>query len=232
MTTDGVLLPHGIARTARAMGAMARALEADGYRTLALDYPSRTMDLARLADHVEAAAAPWSVDIEGRIHLVGYSLGALLVRVLLARHERRRRETTVLPPLPCLGRAVLLAPPNQGSEIADLLAGTRAYRSFYGPAGAQLGTRRDAETAALFEPGPTGVDVGVIAGTRSLDPLGWLILPKPNDGKVTLASTRLTDATDHLVLPATHTFIEGNARAIRATRAFLRHGRFASEMLG
>lgn len=227
MPVDGVLLLHGIARTARAMKRLMCALEADGFRCLALDYPSRKMDLAKLAEYVETAAAPWAAGIEGRIHLVGYSLGGLVARVLLARHAARQTKSFVAEPLIAIGRTVLLAPPNNGSEIADALAGLRLYRRFYGPAGGQLGTRRDAATAALLGSAPAEMEVGVIAGTRSLDPFGWLFLPKSNDGKVSLASTRLDGVVDHLVLPATHTFIASNPSVIRATRCFLHHGRFA-----
>ena len=228
MTTDGVLLLHGIARTSWAMRPLVRPLEADGYSCLALENPPRKMDLAGLAEFVETAAAPWAAGINGRVHLVGFSLGGLVSRVLLARHVARQSSPPTTEPSMRLGRTVLLAPPNNGREIADALAGLRLYRRLYGPAGGQLGTRRDAATAAMYGSAPVGMEVGVIAGTRSLDPIGWLFLPKPNDGKVSLASTRLDGAADHLVLPATHTFIASNPAVIRATQRFLRSGRFAS----
>ncbi len=196
------------------MARMAAALAADGYRTLNLDYPSRKRDLAALADYVQVRVGAWSEASDGRLHVVTHSMGGLVARVWAGRHRP-----------PQLRRLVMLAPPNQGSEITDLLGRARAYRAVFGPAGAQLGTRRDAATAALLAK-PLECEVGIIAGTRSLDPAGWLALPKPNDGKVSVASTRLEGMADHLVLPATHTFLMRHPAVIAATLDFLRDGHF------
>ncbi len=195
------------------MAQMATALAAAGYRTLNLDYPSRVRDLAGLAEYVNGRAEGWCERLEGRVHVVTHSMGGLVARALVARHRPER-----------LGRVVMLAPPNGGSEIADLLGDTRAYQAVFGPAGAQLRTRRDAATLDLLR--PLDWQLGIVAGTRSLDLAGWLYLPKPNDGKVTVASTRLDGMADHIAVPATHTFIMRHPAAIRATLDFLRDGRF------
>ena len=209
-----MILLHGIGRGASSMAPLSARLAAAGYRPLNLDYPSRSRDLAGLADWLQARVGPWCERIDGRVHLVGHSMGGLVARAFVARHR----------PL-WLGRLVMLAPPNQGSEIADLLAGSRAYRAVFGPAGAQLGTRRDPATSALLGR-PDSFEVGIVAGSRALDLAGWAYLPKPNDGKVSVAATRLEGMTDHVVVPATHTFITRHPAAIRATLAFLRDGRF------
>lgn len=69
--------------------------------------------------------------------------------------------------------------------------------------------------------------VGVIAGDRALDPLGWLLLPRPNDGKVSVARTKLAGMADHMTLHAAHATMMRNANVIRHTIRFLRSGRFA-----
>ena len=92
-----------------------------------------------------------------------------------------------------MGRLVMLGPPNNGSEIADLLLGHKLARRLLGPSLADLGTKRKQDSILSTPSYP----VGVIAGTRSIDPLGWAILPKPNDGRVSVASTRL-DGAAHL----------------------------------
>ena len=126
---------------------------------------------------------------------------------------------------PQLGRTVMLAPPNGGSELATRLGRFALIAAIYGPAGAQLGTAADRHIgwgAGLADclAWPADRPVLVIAGTRSLDPLGWALMPKPNDGKVSVASTRLPGAA-HLVIPATHTFIMRHPDAVRATVGFL-----------
>ena len=218
MRDDNVLLLHGIARTSTSMGRLAQAIERAGYRVLNLDYPSCVCDLAALADHVAAHVDGWRETSPGPLHLVTHSMGGLVARAWISRHAPTD-----------LGRIVMLAPPNHGSEIADRLERTRAYRAVFGPAGAQLGTRRDVATEALLA-SPLPCEVGVIAGTRTIDPLGWLALPKPNDGKVSVASTRLEGMADHLVLAVTHTFLMRDPAVIAATLAFLRKGPLRSRL--
>ena len=211
---DGVLLLHGIAPLAWSMRRMERALRGAGYDTFECRYPSRRHDLRDLAAYVAERTASWRASLDGQLHLVTHSMGGLVARVLAAHHDG------FAPPR--LGRTVQIAPPNGGSEIADALMCWAPYRLFYGPAGAQLGTagwsQGSIDGPVLW---PAGCPLAIIAGSRSLDPLGWLLLPKPNDGRVTVASTRLPGAA-HLALPATHTLIASNPAAIAATLRFLR----------
>lgn len=211
--SDGVILLHGIARTSRAMNKLERGLRGAGYRTLNVDYPSRRFDIPALADYVHAAAESWTATIEGQVHFVTHSMGGLVARATIHRHRPAR-----------LGRVVMLVPPNQGSEIADLLGQTRIYNCVFGPAGQQLGRR--ASQALQDQLGPIDYDLGIIAGNRAIDPLGWAILPKPNDGKVCVAATKSPGMADHIVLPATHTFVMRDAAVIEATVRFLSNGRF------
>lgn len=208
---DGAILLHGLGRTSASMAPLARALRRDGLSVLNLDHPTRRAGIAALADHVEAASARWRVDGTGSLHLVGHSLGGLVARAWIARHRPER-----------LGRVVLLGSPSGGSEIADRLVGFAPYRWIFGPAGAKLTTDDAARDELLGVP---DYPLGIIAGTRSLDPLSWALLPKPNDGKVTVARTMVPGAT-HLTLPVSHTLMMRAPAVIAATSRFLRDGRF------
>ncbi|MGX4806616.1 hypothetical protein [Bradyrhizobium guangdongense] len=65
-----------------------------------------------------------------------------------------------------------------GSEVADLLSGSRLYRAVYGPAGLELTTATPPD--ALPE---VDYPVGVIAGPRFIDPLsGLFVLPSRMTG--------------------------------------------------
>ena len=110
-----------------------------------------------------------------------------LARVYIARYRPIR-----------LGRVVMLGTPNGGSEIADRLRNIEVYRAFFGPAGQQLGTQRDAAIEALFP--PVDYPVGIIAGNRSIDPVAGTMLPKPHDGRVSVANTKLEGMADHVVV--------------------------------
>jgi pimeloyl-ACP methyl ester carboxylesterase len=209
---NGVILLHGISRTALSLRKMQAALEAAGFATLNIDYPSRRHPLEALAEHIHPAVTQLA-KIEGQLHFACHSMGGLLARVYISRYRPER-----------LGRVVMLGTPNGGSEIADRLKNASLYRAWFGPAGAQLVTRRDAATSALFP--PADYPVGIIAGNRSLDPTSLLFLPKPHDGRVSVENTKLDGMADHIVIGTSHPWLPGNRVAIKQTIAFLREGRF------
>ena len=210
---DGVVLLHGISRTALSFRKMQAALEAAGFATLNIDYPSRRYTLEALAEHIHPAVALFADGSEGQLHFVCHSMGGLLARAYISRYRPAH-----------LGSVVMLGTPNGGSEIADRLKNVSLYRAWFGPAGAQLVTRRDAVTNALFP--PVDYPVGIIAGNRSVDPVASLFLPKPHDGRVSVENTKLDGMADHIVIGASHPWLPGNGVAIEQTIAFLSDGRF------
>jgi pimeloyl-ACP methyl ester carboxylesterase len=214
-TRDGVVLLHGISRTARSFRRMRAAIEDAGLATLNQDYASRRKALEALAEDIHPAIDRFAENIEGSVHFVCHSMGGLLARVYLARHRPKH-----------LGRVVMLGTPNGGSEIADRLKNLGAYRAFFGPAGQQLGTRRDAAIGGLLP--PVDYPVGVIAGNRSVYPITSAFLPKPHDGRVSVENTRLEGMADHIVIGASHPWLVRNGEAIEQTIAFLKGGKFTA----
>jgi len=194
----GVVMLHGIARSARSFRKMQAALEAAGFATLNLDYRSRARSLEALVDDIHPAISAFAVGIDGPLHFVEHSMGGLLTRAYIARHPPRR-----------LGRVLMLGPPNNGSEIADRFRHLAVYRAWFGPAGQQLATTPDAATRRLL-PQPN-YELGVIAGDRSVYPIASLFLPSPNDGRVSVESTRLDGMADHIVIATAHPLLVRNA---------------------
>jgi pimeloyl-ACP methyl ester carboxylesterase len=210
-TQDGVVLLHGISRTARSFRKMQTALEGCGFATLNQDYASRRKALETLAEDIHPSIQRFADGIDGSVHFVGHSMGGLLARVYLARYRPKR-----------LGRVVMLGTPNSGSEIADRLKNFGAYRAFFGPAGQQLGTQRTVVDDAMLPNYP----VGIIAGDRSIYPITSAFLPKPHDGRVSVANTKLEGMADHIVVRTSHPWLMRNGDAIAQTIAFLRDGKF------
>ncbi|MES5483664.1 alpha/beta fold hydrolase [Bradyrhizobium sp. INPA03-11B] len=214
-TSDGVVLLHGISRTARSFRKMELALGDAGFATLNLDYDSRRKPLDALAEDIHPSLDRFAQGLDGAVHFVCHSMGGLLARVYLARHRPAR-----------LGRVVMLGTPNGGSEIADRLKNLAAYRAYFGPAGQQLVTRRDAATSALLP--AIDYPAGIIAGNRSVYPITSMALPRPHDGRVSVANTRLDGMADHIVIRTSHPWLVRNREAIAQTIAFLRDGQFAT----
>lgn len=208
---DTVVLLHGLGRSETNMKILEWRLAARGYHVCNLGYDSRIDRIERVADAVarsiETCRAP-----ARRVHFVTHSLGGLVLRSLLARHE-----------IADTGRAVMLAPPNGGSEIADRLGALGWLEPILGPLAPQLGTGEEDLPRRL--PPPT-IPFGVIAGDQWINPAGPLWLPRPHDGTVSVASTRLAGMSDHIVLPYTHTFIVAAGPVADQVHAFLRSGGF------
>ncbi len=118
----------------------------------------------------------------------------------------------------------MLGPPNQGSEIVDTYFDEWWFQRATGPAGQQLGTIGTQRIFPILKPIP--LEIGVIAGTLSIDPLLFRSLPKPNDGVVSVKSTMLPEMKDFVTVEQSHTFMVYSAEVINLTRFFLKNGTF------
>ena len=208
---DNVILLHGLARTDRSMHKLETALREQGYCVQNVSYESTRHDIETLAETAigpALAACP-----QGQtVHFVTHSLGGILVRQYLAGNRIEN-----------LGRVVMLGPPNKGSEVVDRLAEFPGFHFINGDAGLQLGT---GESSVPNQLGRADFDLGIIAGTRSVNLLLSQMIPGTDDGKVSVENTRLDGMRDHLEMPVTHTFMMQNDRVIEQVAYYLRHGEF------
>ncbi len=209
--TDCVILLHGLARTSASMTKAATVFAERGYAVVNVGYPSREYpveELAPIAIREGLAACPK----DGKVHFYTHSLGGILVRYYLEYNDIAR-----------LGRVVMVAPPNRGSQVVDSLKGVPGFGILNGPAGEQLGTDDNSVPLGL---GPVDYPVGIIAGTKTFNPILSQFLPNPDDGKVSVESTKIIGMSDFIELPHSHPFIMKAPDAIDQAVTFIETGRF------
>ena len=213
--SECVILLHGLARTADSMAPLGEKLQEHGYKVVNIDYPSRTMPIAELADiAVGEGLAQCQEAPNSTINFVTHSLGGILVRQYYTVHKPHN-----------LGRVVMLGPPNNGSQVVDEFQHMPAFKWLNGPAGLQLGTGSNSVPINL---GPVNFNLGIIAGTKSINPILSSFLPNPDDGKVSVASTKVEGMCGFIALPVTHPTMLRNKTVISEVLSFLESGQFAN----
>jgi pimeloyl-ACP methyl ester carboxylesterase len=209
-----VILLHGMARSSQSMNKIEKALLREGYQVINIDYPSTSANIETLTEQIFESLEP-QIRNASKVHFVTHSLGGIILRQHLEKHD-----------IANLGRVVMLAPPSRGSEVTDKLGSTFLYQWINGPAGNQLGTGTDSLPLRLKDP---DFELGIIAGDRSINPILSMLIPGPNDGKVSLARVKPSRYTDYIQLHVTHACMMWNRAVIDQTRHFLKHGAFEQE---
>jgi pimeloyl-ACP methyl ester carboxylesterase len=183
-----------------------RNLERRGYRVACYGYRSLSANLSDVAHGLARFANSLGVD---KIHLVGHSMGGMVILQML--EEAPRSD---------VGRIVLLGTPYQDSHPARELLKTR-----FGPwlVGKGLAQWLKKDKSKLID----GYEIGVVAGNRNMG-LGQFIakLPLPNDGTVAVKETQIPGMRDFIVLPITHTGMLFSPKVADQVCAFLKNGQF------
>ena len=212
-----VILLHGLGRTADSMNEIAESLSQAGYKVWNESYPSREKPIAELAKSAIEPAIEFckSANIK-EINFVTHSLGGILVRYYLQDHNIEQ-----------LKHIVMLSPPNKGTEIVDRLKELKIFQFVTGPVGQQLGTDENSIPNQLQ---PIQGEIGIIIGNSSSDPwFSWLI-PGEDDGKVSVASSKLSEMKDFLIVEHGHTFIMSKKDVIDQIISFLSTGKFEHDV--
>jgi pimeloyl-ACP methyl ester carboxylesterase len=189
------------------------ALKRQGYQVINVSYPSTRLPVQALANEwLGPLLDKRTPDRSVKVHFVAHSLGGIILRQYLSEHRIEN-----------LGRVVMLAPPNRGSELVDRLRNCFLFRLVTGPAGQQLGTDAGSLPHRL---GPANHPLGIIAGDRSFNPCLSAWIPGPDDGKVSVQSTRLEGMRDFLVVHRSHTWMMWHKDVHTAIAHFLAYERF------
>lgn len=207
-----VVLLHGMGRTDRSMLRVQMHLEEEGYNVVNISYASTADTIQEIVEKLKKEIPARCDDASKRVNFVTHSLGGILVRAYLAEGPKIN-----------LGRVVMLAPPNRGSEIVDTFKDIGFYRHITGPAGQALGTSADSVPRTM---GRADFEVGIIAGDRSFNPLYSSLVKGKDDGKVSVENAKLDGMKDFLVVHSSHTFIMQRKYVIDQIILFLKRGHF------
>ncbi len=214
-----VILLHGLGRTSFSMSLMASSLKKSNYIVINQYYPTTRKSIEELAEeNVDSMVDQCQKYKPTKIHFVTHSLGGVVLRTYLKNNK-----------LPNLGRIVMLAPPNHGSQLADLFQHNILYQIFAGPAGQEITTAQSSVPNVLNK--PVKYHVGVIAGNFNFSPFTKIIFHEENDGKVAVSSTRIAGMKDFIVLPVSHMFMMRNRLVIQQVSCFLKKGAFDRELV-
>jgi len=206
---ETAVLVHGLWHSGGALALWARRLRRAGFEVRTFSYPSRHGGFRSASDRLDRFLGTIPTPV---IHLVGHSLGGIVIRAMFHFHPHQRP-----------GRIVTTASPHQGSSAAVALVRHRVGRWMVGATVAELatGVPRGWELPDR--------ELGVIRGMRPIG-LGRLVtrLSGANDGLLTAEEACLPGATDEIVLPVSHTGMLLSPAVADQIAYFLQHGRFAA----
>lgn len=209
-----VLVLHGLGMNRVFMAGLVQHLRRQGRKVTSISYPSRHKSFHEIdEDHVAPAIEALGAE---KIDCVGHSMGGLLIRLYAARHGSAK-----------IRRAVMMGTPNHGSQVADFVRNWQFFRQFCGDVGQALGTGPGDIHAEL--PGSVDFACGVIAGENKYlhFPTSYIAgIPVPNDGIVSVESTKIEGMAAHAVVTADHSQMVWSPTVWKLTEKFLADGNF------
>jgi len=206
--STSIALVHGLWNRGWSMTAMAKRLRARGHHVVVFSYPTRGDDLSGHADELHAFLGDNKAE---ELHLVGHSMGGLVILNMLAHYDD-------LPP----GRVVLVGTPVKGSGAVKRLEKLPGQKFLFGKVRDNL--------LEGCQHTPPGRETGMIRGTRALG-LGQIAGSpgEPNDGSVAISETQLDGLTDSIELAVAHTEMLVSTEVVEQVEQFLLHGKFRKD---
>ena len=200
-----IVLVHGLWNRGWMMAAMAKRLRARGHQVSVFSYPTRADNLDGHADGLHGFVREKEAE---ELHLVGHSMGGLVILNMLSRYAD-------VPP----GRVVLMGTPVKGSKVVKRLARLPGQKFIFGKARDNL--------LQGFQVAPAGRETGMIRGTRSFG-LGQMAgkQTEPNDGSISISETALEGLKDTVELEVAHSEMLISAEVVQQVEQFLVRGEF------
>ncbi|KGP63320.1 lipase [Legionella norrlandica] len=197
-----VVLIHGLMRTYMSMRPLKTHLESLGYEVYLYKYPSAKYTIQQHGIYLNQFISTLLVDHPGlKVHFITHSLGGIVVREALSKLSQKQLKN--------IGYLIMLAPPNQGSDLAKLsIKFFPMITYFIKP----LGELSSDETSYVHRVPIPNIKMGIIAGRF--------------DAKVPPSSAYLQGQAEPVIINTTHTFIMNNSKTKELIINFLEKGAF------
>ncbi len=205
-----IMLVHGLGRRRASLNTVARTLRRLGYPVVNWSYHSTRQTLSDAARQLYITYTAVETTAPS-VSFVTHGMGGIVLRRLLALED-----------LPHLSKVAMIAPPNNGSLVAQRLLGNRLLNAVLGPAAQELRDPAHIEATCALPTVPTLV----IAGTKAIDarnPISLLsaaFLREPSDGTVAVRETRLPHMARFVEVPDCHTWMMNNPHTLREIVTF------------
>ena len=201
-----VILIHGMWMNAFSMRFIGNRLTKKGWQVIYYDYSSMFGSFDR---NVDGLYKLWRSYRSENLHLVGHSLGGLLILAMMAKYQLRG-----------IPRTVLMGCPVKGSAVAKKMMGSRWGKPALG---------KSIEALIAGDGNTLNNEIGIISGNKGIG-IGHMIqkLPKPHDGVVAIEETEMDSASDAVTLPVTHATMLFSKDIANLIEHYLSKGRFHS----
>lgn len=215
-SSNRIYFLHGFGGPGIEMRWILKAVEKEGYDCTLFKYHSMVRDVDSVGlDLIKRIQS----DGADTISFVTHSMGALVVRSIYYHIDS-------MADFPTIKRFVMIAPPNNGTKVADFYYKSRFLRHILGPNLRNLTT--DSISGASRYPIPTcevGLITGSFGGSKTLN----LFLDADNDGMVVCDQAKLGIENDSIYIKSWHFGLLYDKSVSKYVISFLKCGKFTAE---
>lgn len=203
---EAVVMIHGLLLRGLYMYKTGKFLARNGYTVFIYDYfTTRKNIAAHGADFEKYIENIASENPSLKINIVTHSLGGIITRETLGRIDSKN---SILKDR--IKRIVMLAPPNRGSDMAEMIIRRFPFLGKIIKPLPELSSSPEAYVMKTYI--PSDYETGIIAASH--------------DRKVSEKSTHLESEKDHILIISGHSLIIYSAQAQKAILNFLENGSF------
>lgn len=209
---DYVILIHGLLLGSASMKRISDSIDTHGFQVLNFHCSMKKYSIPVISNKIlHNFITKHCLDKTKKIHFVTHSIGGIILRDYIQHHNMIN-----------IGRVVMLAPPNHGSEMYEAFDKIGLNKRFLGSSGKQVSQKIYLE---MMDKKVT-FDLGIIAGNKTINPLSFFVFKRENDGVISVSSTKITGMKSHIVIPTSHYFMLFSSKVIRQILVFLSRGKF------